>query len=204
MNYLAIDTSGSHLTVIAEKDGAEAPYVYYKEDCALQHSVQLMGAIDQALEKADLDRNDVDVFCAVTGPGSFTGIRIGVSTVKALAYALNKKTLGVTSFDVLAYNIITENSLAVIDAKHGHVYSAGYNKGEVDLQPAYTAVADLESLSKGRTIVFSSEIAEVKGKKVLLTEGLRAAVKANLYRATEDPDALNPLYIRKSQAEEGR
>ena len=73
MNYLAIDTSSKYLTVIACREGTES--VVFASDCALQHSVRLMDAIENAMAQANLGVSDCDFFCAVTGPGSFTGIR---------------------------------------------------------------------------------------------------------------------------------
>lgn len=204
MNYLAIDTSGAHLTVIAERGDGKGLYIYFDENCALRHSVELMTAVDKTLSLANLKKEEVDVFCAVTGPGSFTGIRIGISTAKALAYTLKKKVLAVTSFDVLAYNMITADTLALVDAKHSHAYTAGYSGGKTDIPPAYTELKEIPELQKGRKIIYSSPIDGVEGEVVSLTEGLRKAVKANLSQAVSDLDALYPLYIRKSQAEEGR
>ena len=102
INYLAIDTSGNGLTVAV---GGEKKAVSRLENCTLTHSVELMGEIENTLEKAGLNKENIDVFACSVGPGSFTGIRIGVSTVKAFGYALNKKVLAVTSFLSLAYNV---------------------------------------------------------------------------------------------------
>ena len=202
MNYLAIDTSGFHLTVIAKGESGE--YTYYNEDCSLKHSVMLMPAIEEALEKANLKKEDVDVFCCVLGPGSFTGIRIGVATAKAFAYALGKKVLGVTSFDCLAYNKITENVLTLVDARHEHVYLSGFKGGEVSVIPKYTSIDSLDEYKTDYTFVSSSKIDGVDTEIVPLAEGFRLAVEAKLDEATLDVETLLPLYIRKSQAEEGR
>ena len=116
MNYLAIDTSRESLTVAAgsvktgdvaegsaardDTAGGEGKAVLkavrFLPDCALTHSVVLMDEIEKCLAESGFDKNDIDVFACAIGPGSFTGIRIGVATVKALAYALGKKVLGVT------------------------------------------------------------------------------------------------------------
>lgn len=202
MNYLAIDTSGFHLTVIAK--GERGEYTYYNEDCSLRHSVMLMPAIEQALEGAKLKKEEVDVFCCCLGPGSFTGIRIGVATVKALGYALGKRVLGVTSFDCIAYDRITENVMAVVDARHGHVYAAGYRAGELSVEPAFVSVEALSEYAGEYAFAASSEIEGVRTEKISLAEGFRAAVESKLCLATEDVESLYPLYIRKSQAEEGR
>ena len=79
-NFLAVDTSGNHLAVVAVKDGTE--YVTYIENCAMKHAVSLMPAVDETLEKAGLQLSECDFFAAVVGAGSFTGIRIGISAVK--------------------------------------------------------------------------------------------------------------------------
>ena len=202
MNYLAIDTSGFHLTVIAKGDKGE--YTYYNEDCSLKHSVMLMPAIEQTLEKAGLAKEDIDVFCCCVGPGSFTGIRIGVATVKALGYALKKKVLGVTSFDCIAYNRVTEKVMALVDARHGHVYAAGYSNCNVSVEPCFISVSDLYPYLKDYVLAASTEIEGVDTVSVSLAEGFRAAVEAKLESATDDVESIYPLYIRKSQAEEGR
>lgn len=202
MNYLAIDTSGFHLTVIAKGDKGE--YTYFTDDCALRHSVVLMPAIEQALEQAGMKKEDVDVFCCSLGPGSFTGIRIGVSTIKAMAYALGKRVLGVTSFDVLAYNGVADKTMAVVDAKHGHVYAAGYEGKAVSVEPSYLSVEELEKYLGEYTLVASGEVEGLAVKTVSLEVGFRAAVEQNLHLASYDVEAIYPLYIRKSQAEEGR
>ena len=133
MNYLAIDTSSKYLTVIACREGTES--VVFASDCALQHSVRLMDAIENAMAQANLGVSDCDFFCAVTGPGSFTGIRIGVSAVKGFCLGTSAPAMGVTSFEVLAYN--TEKAcLAVIDAARGNYYVCGFDPNkQIDIAP---------------------------------------------------------------------
>ena len=94
-------------------------------DCAMQHSVCLLPEIDGALKEAGLALEDCDFFACAVGPGSFTGIRIGISTVKGLAFALGKPTLGVTSLRAIAY---AEEGCraALVDAGHGNVYAEGF------------------------------------------------------------------------------
>ena len=110
-NFIALDTSGEYLTVIAKK--GENTRVVFEENCAMQHSVRLMDAIEEAAGAVGLAPAECDFFCAAVGPGSFTGIRIGISAVKGLCAATGKPSLGVTTFAALAYNA-EEKALAVI------------------------------------------------------------------------------------------
>ena len=121
MNYLAIDTSGKNLTVIIKK-GQEV-YKVHDENCGVNHSVELMPKVEELIKKANFDLKSADFFACVVGAGSFTGIRIGVSTVKALCFAYSKPCLSVTSFDTMAYNIKSGKVLTLIDAKHNGFYA---------------------------------------------------------------------------------
>lgn len=202
INYLAIDTSGNGLTVAV---GGEKKAVSRLENCTLTHSVELMGEIEKTLEKAGLDKENIDVFACSVGPGSFTGIRIGVSTVKAFGYALNKKVLAVTSFLSLAYNVEKgRKKLAVIDARHGNYYACGYDENDEEiLPPCFIDRAKLEGYSKEYLVISDTEIDGVQSIVADVESGFVKAVEANLDRALTDVETVVPLYVKKSQAEEG-
>ncbi len=194
MNVLAIDTSGNHLSVVLFYN--DKIFSSFNENINLKHSVTLLPEIESLLDKSGISLSEIDVFCAVTGPGSFTGIRIGVSTVKALAYANDKKVLSVTSFETLAYNKPNEKVLAVIDARHDHYYACGFDKTAVTIPPCYVSSEELESISKGYLLI--------KDESADKLSGLISAVKGKLHLATKDRESLIPLYVKKSQAEEER
>ena len=157
MNYLAIDTSGKNLTVIICKDGEI--FSYYDENCGVNHSVNLMPRVEEMALKAGFDFSKADFFACVVGAGSFTGIRIGVATIKAMCFAFNKPCLSITSFDTLAYNI-DGRVLAVIDAKHNGFYVCGYDNGKVVFEPKYVMRDELSQLILDYTaVVCSTEIA---------------------------------------------
>lgn len=200
MSYLAIDTSGKHLTVLLEANGKI--YKRFEEDCGVKHSVSLMPAIEELEKTSGIRLSDVDFIACVVGAGSFTGIRIGVSTAKALCFAYGKPALSVTSFDTLAYNV-NEKVLAVIDAGHGGYYVCGYANGVTDIPPAYVTETELLTLKKGRKVVSFERIEKIGAEKVSLSDGFIAAINAKK-KELISPDELTPLYIRKSQAEEGR
>jgi tRNA threonylcarbamoyladenosine biosynthesis protein TsaB len=198
-NYLAVDTSSRYLTVIAKKgDNIVKRYI---RDCALNHSVILMDEIDKALNEAHLTANECDFFAAVTGPGSFTGIRIGISTIKGFAIATGKPMLAVTSFDLIAYNVLSQKDFVVaIDAAHGYFYVCGYGiDKKVNLPPCYMEKSEL--LSLGKPIYGYEELDLSNYCRLSADECLHPAICANESKLT---DNISALYVRKSQAEEGR
>lgn len=202
MNYLAIDTSGKNLTVVLNADGVL--HTYHDKECGVNHSVALMPKIEELVEKANFDLKEVDFFACVVGAGSFTGIRIAVSTIKAFCVAYKKPCLSITSFDTLAYNKQGEKVLAVIDAKHDAFYVCGYDNGKVVYPPAYVDKQTLLGLANEYMLVSSEEIDGIKTEKVDLLSGLINAVECKKDIATFNVESLVPLYVRKSQAEEGR
>ncbi len=201
MKYLAIDTSGSNLTVLVCNQ--DKIYKFYDQNCGVNHSVAVMGRLEQLVLDAKLDLADVDFFAVVTGAGSFTGIRIGVATVKALCFAYKKPCLNITSFDTLAYNTLGGKVLAVIDAKHDGFYVCGYDGEAVCFPPSYLLKQDLLKL-KGEYLFAGDFDAEFIDKRVDVCDGLIRAVEKKSHLATFDLDSVVPLYVRKSQAEEGR
>ena len=201
MNYLAFDTSGFYLTVAVN---GNKKIIKKIDECTKSHSVLLMNEIENALNEANTDLKDIDVFACSIGAGSFTGIRIGVATAKAFAYALSKKVLGVTTFESLAYDILgNENKLTVIDARHDNFYVCGFNKdNEVILKPCFLTKEEVLSLSDFE-IVSDTEIDGINVKKADIAQGFVKAVEAKLGCASSDVETLIPLYVKKSQAEEG-
>ncbi len=197
-NFLGIDTSSRYLTVIAKKGQKIAQK--YIEDCAMRHSVILMDEIKKALCEVDLKPQDCDFFAAVTGPGSFTGIRIGIATAKGFALAADKPLLSITSFDLLAYNVADDNFYTVIDAAHSHYYVCGYCAGKkVTLSPCYLSEEEVEKL---KFPLFGFEDLPFENYTRLEVKNcLYPAICGNLAHLSRDMQAL---YVRKSQAEEMR
>lgn len=200
MNYIAVDTSGKHLTLLAKKDGKV--FEFFENNCGVNHSVRIMEELENLLLKADMSLTQADFFACAVGAGSFTGIRIGVSTVKALAFAAKKPVLKITSFDTLSYNIDSGKVLAVIDAKHNGYYVCPYIDGAAGTAEYVSG----ERLSEFKDYLFVSgeEIAGVKTQVVSVSEGFKRAIEKKCGEISNDINSLVPLYVRKSQAEEGR
>ena len=197
-NFLAIDTSSRYLEVLAVK-GAKAAQRFLP-DCALKHSVVLMGEVDKALKEAGLSPDECDFFSAVTGPGSFTGIRIGISTVKGFAVGTGKPLVSVTAFELLAYNVEDDNFYTVIDAAHSHYYVCGFDKNKnIILAPSYMSGEEVEKLD-GNKYGFE-DLPLSRYSKLDIQSCLYPAVIANSAKKSKEMQAL---YVRKSQAEENR
>ena len=201
MNYLAFDTSGNYLTVAVQ--GKQKALREMKE-CLHSHSVTLMKEIENGLLDAGVKLEDIDVFACSVGPGSFTGIRIGVSTAKAFAYACGKKVLGVTSFESLAYNIVdSAKKLTLIDARHDNFYACAFDgENNVILKPCFLSKSEIIDLYKDYLIISDTEIDGIDSVKGDLAKGFVKAVEHKLSLANEDRESLVPLYVKKSQAEE--
>lgn len=124
MKLLAIDTATrvAGAAVLSEERLICENIVDYK----LKHSEKLMPTIALMLENSGLTYADIDVFAAATGPGSFTGLRIGLATVKGLAQACAKPVIAVSTLEALAYNLAYSDGLIcpVLDARRNQVYTA--------------------------------------------------------------------------------
>lgn len=198
---MAIDTSGNHLCVIACKNGVTQRV--FLPDCAMKHAVSVMPAVDEALKKANLALPECDFFAAVVGAGSFTGIRIGISAVKGFCLAFDKRSLPVTSFDVIAYNAVEKRVLALVDALHDSYYACGYEDGEVCLAPAYLSEAEVLALAAdGYTMYACTELAIAEKCEVKRADPCLGLEKAVAALAEKNAfGELRALYVRKSSAE---
>lgn len=124
MKILAVDSSAKTASV-AVTDG-ETLISECFVNAGLTHSRTLMPMVDNALSQADMKIDDIDAFCVNAGPGSFTGIRIGVAAIKGLALCKDKPCAGVSTLEAAAYNFIDENCLVSVsmDARCNQVYTA--------------------------------------------------------------------------------
>jgi tRNA threonylcarbamoyladenosine biosynthesis protein TsaB len=139
MNVLALDTSGP-VCGVAIADETTVRY----EGAAVNrftHSVSLLQMVNEAFAHTGLTVGDIDLFAAVVGPGSFTGVRIGVSTVKGLAHGAGKPCVGINALEALATGTASPTALVcpIQDARAGQVYGAAFTAG----LPPVRALADV-------------------------------------------------------------
>lgn len=123
MIWLGIDTANIPLSIAIVEDGK----VITEENTSakINHSLRAMPAIEEAFKRVNLTPADIDVIAVAEGPGSYTGVRIGVTIAKTLAWTLKKPLVGVSSLKALAMNGLFFNGLVcpLIDARRNHVYA---------------------------------------------------------------------------------
>ena len=150
MRILAVDTSASACSVALAEDGLLT--CEYTADHGRTHAVRLSGMIDAVFADAGIRARDVDAFAVTAGPGSFTGLRIGISTVKGLAFAASRPVISVSTLDVLANQCpgVEMPICPFIDARKKEVYAALYRQRrhggfETLVPPAASRPADFLS-----------------------------------------------------------
>jgi len=219
---LAIHSTSLRLGVAVARDGRVLEEVVLAP--GREHLESLAPIIQQLLERQRLVPADMDAFAAAVGPGSFSGIRIGLATVKGMALALGKPAIGVSSLEVIAWQALPEGEtgIAVIDARRSQIYTAVYERREGALtmveQPMLVQASELGRLSQridrsglvvcGDTAAVAAEIeADPRLVPIPVTSpsprALAKLAEQALHRGVCcDVHALAPLYIRRSDAEE--
>ena len=126
MKILAIDSCSNVATAAILADGVLVGEFVLNNK--VTHSTKLLPQIEYMMQNAELKFSDIDLFVVTTGPGSFTGERIGVATAKALAHAVNKPMVGVSALQSMAYNMPYTDFLLcpIMDARREQVYTATY------------------------------------------------------------------------------
>ena len=124
MKILAVDSS-SVTASVAVVDGGKVISEFFM-NAGLTHSETLAPMIDAALRNSHTEPEDIDLYAVTTGPGSFTGLRIGAAIVKGMAFACAKQCVGISSLEALAYNTYMDNGIvcACMDARCNQVYTA--------------------------------------------------------------------------------
>ena len=201
MNYLFIDTAEG-TRVLLGVDGK----TYYAENYNNAGAETLMPTVQKLLSEAGKAIKDIDILGACVGPGSFTGIRIGLTTIKTLCYALDKPCFAVNNLRLYSYNNEERKVISLAAAGSNVVYLARYD-GDIELDaPRCMTVDDAFDYVKsnpdfavstdrklGKTFVGQSGVGE---KEMII------AVEKHISTAIGQRELL-PLYIRKAQPERG-
>lgn len=227
MRILALETSAKSVSVAVTENGTLLAQAY--QDRGLTHSVTLMPLLDGMLKTAGLTLDDMDIIAVAQGPGSFTGIRIGVSAAKGLAWAKALPCCGVSTLEAMAYGVTDFEGVVVgaMDARRQQVYNALFRteNGRVTRLCADRAVAmelvaeELAAMPEPKLIVGDGAVLlydflQKAGIGCRLTSPLhRQQSAAGVALAAEHLAAqgltcsaqeLQPVYLRLSQAERER
>lgn len=222
MILLAVDTSTS-VGGVALLDGTRL-VAESRLNVRVTHSERLMGEIHAVLSHAKIAIGDVDVFAVASGPGSFTGLRVGVSTVKGLVFATGKRLVTVPTLEAFAWNLprCRHDVCPLLDARKKQVYGAVFSwdgEGfERTISEQAIQIDNLVQLIK-EPVVFIGEGALLYGDVIRDRLGTLAlfghppsmvpapsnvaflGMKRALRGEFADPVAATPLYLRRSEAE---
>lgn len=229
MKILSVDTSSKICSVAILED--DEVLLENSIDNALTHSQKLMPMIDNILKESNLKLSDFDLFACSVGPGSFTGVRIGVSTIKAFCDVTNIPISSVSSLEGLAYNTFNSNYkeniiCSLIDAKNDNVYCGLFKKEnnkiiqlEDYLAKDINEIIDiLNKKYSNNSILFVGDgaqyhkylISQKISKTTFVEKKLNDQTAASIgkagfekfkYGLYGDSNSISPLYLRKSQAE---
>ena len=226
MKILAVDTSSKLCSVAILEDTNLIKKI--ELDNGLTHSETLMPLIQQLLNECSLSLNNINLLVSDIGPGSFTGIRIGVSSCKAFSDSLNIPCVGISSLEVLAYNVQNDGIIcSTIDCKNNNCYFALYelNSGNYNvlIEPCAKSVNDvldlLNSQYYNKCISFvgdgipseklhsiydnnaDSEVTKNIISSYLNVENLGTAGYKKFINNKKIGEEILPLYLKKPQAQ---
>lgn len=224
MNILSIDTSSNNCSIAVV--GNKAMLGEININYNLQHSVLLMPLVEELLLRLNLTPKDLDALTVSTGPGSFTGLRIGLSAVKGMALGLNLPVYAADALSILAYGAYGYQGILVpmVDALRGGYYTGFYTFEDgilvTIMEPVILTLEEVKEklAAETREIMILGDIVEKKTKEELKFSEmvLLAPDSLNIPKASnipyllkeridrdeaEDIHELVPLYMRKSQAE---
>ena len=230
MKIIALDSSGLVASVAYLEDGKIKGLIninYQKT-----HSQTLLPMLDEMVKTLEIDLKDVDYLACANGPGSFTGLRIGVATIKGLGLSIDKKIVDVSTLEALALNWPGADGIVVpiMDARRSQVYAAGYSFEGNETRPVKVIEEVncelsvlLEKLNAmGRKVFFTGDGVPVY--KDMIKQSLKVPYvlpnAANAYRNAANVAVLaeiyageglakkaadiSPVYLRKPQAERER
>ena len=225
MKILALDTSGKSASVAILDDGCLIQEITLNRD--VHHSEVLLPAIDQICRDTGVAVQAMDLFVCTTGPGSFTGLRIGLSTVKGLALTTGKPVAGVSTLEALALNADGSPLLIcpMLDARKSQVYAAIYRQGRNGRMQCVKpdCLTDITTFLNGLTddaiflgdgaVRYRQEIETICPRPGFFVLPFKNHVRAAavgflgyeqflMGKALETPLALVPKYLRLSEAEE--
>jgi len=202
---LAIDTSSSQLRLAVRFGGDRL--VKSSEQVDRAHGQMIMRKLSNLLSSGGMDSKDLGGIIVCTGPGSFTGLRVGIAVAKGMAVALDIPMVGVSLFDIVAY-LIGESPrpvLALAPQRKGEFLAVPIESGRVDYSGAATlATSDIQAESNRYRVVVIDPVASGLAVETIeydASDLLRLGAARLEAGAFDNIESLEPLYFGKSQAE---
>jgi tRNA threonylcarbamoyladenosine biosynthesis protein TsaB len=203
---LALDTTGEHGSIALWHGSAALDEMELHAPTGFSHV--LFGSVEDILRRNRVKLADVECFAAASGPGSFTGVRVGLACIKGLAEAMGKPAVGVSNLQAVASFGTAALRAVAMDARRGEVYCAIYDAAGDLVQPETVAKfsAWAATLPQGDIEILSPDL-EPEGVAVKKTPRAIAAAVARLALArlargdAGDPAGLDANYVRRSDAE---
>lgn len=182
MKTLAIDTSGKAAGIAILEDSKILYEIFI--NTGLNHSLVMLPELDKALHTLNIELKDLDLFVTTTGPGSFTGLRIGLSTLKGFALSQNKPLVGVSTLEALAHNICTEDLLIcpIMNGPLDEIYTALYR---------YHARDGYQPVLEDRITDIPTLVQKIDGPVIFVGEGVNRW-EAILYEQLQDDARFAP------------
>ncbi len=219
MQILGIDTSGKNASVAVWNDG-ELRAQYFVQT-RMTHSQVILPLCEKMLADLGIGVKDIDKFAVAAGPGSYTGLRIGISAVKALAFGLGKKCNGVSTLEAIAYNFagaadcyVCSVMKARLDILYCAVFRVSGNEVSYVMEDAMMTKADLSEKLKafeGKIIVAgdasSDFVSFASDERIVLAPAhLRSQLASGICMSAsekegQDPDEIDALYMQITKAE---
>lgn len=204
MISLLIDTCTKNVCIALFKDKTLMDKVVYSNQIDL--SSNFMVLINNIFSKNNVKIEDVDKFFVAVGPGSFTGIRIGVTCAKVMAWALKKDVIPFSSLELLA-TVDSNNDYIVplIDARRGYVFAGIYdNHLNCIMNDAYIKLDDLlEKIENDKSTTYVS-LDNFDLETILPEYNVNKIIEKHFNDTPINPHSLNPNYLKKTEAEEKR
>ena len=212
VKVLGIDTSTKTMSIaISEEDKILGEVNFYSN---MDHSEKIMGNLTFLLESCDLNLSDIDVFAVAEGPGSFTGIRISIATIKGLIEFSEKEVVPVSSLDILAANVKRGTVAVAIDAKRNRVYGLIKNidTGESILKGDLYNTNEFKSHLREDMVLLSDIFEDFKdvnikrgrGRELINSAANLCLLATDLYEQNKggiNQSELRANYMTKSSAE---
>lgn len=216
MLTLAIDTSTSVLSVALVRD--EEVLAVVDEVTKNNQSEILMSRIESMMGECQLKPADLGAIAVAVGPGSYTGIRVGVAAAKSLAYTLDIPVVGVSSLEVMVHAAgVAGLTVAMIDARRGTVFAAAYDEHKCIIADGHYTLDDLlaQLVVDQGSLSFVGDGAAVHRERLLALDHVHIVAESDFIRSKaevvaelaikmspqENSHHLVPNYLRKTEAE---